>query len=189
MGTMKKSAKGQEPKQPTVMQSQRSLDSKAQAEVFGRAMKVFTAGDFRKAKALFDETAQGPVLSVTETAKMYSKICEQRTSKEPPEPKSPEEKYNFAVGLMNLGQFSEAAAMLKSAVGSAPAAGHIHYALGVSLGRSGDMAGAYEHVKKSIELDPHNRVIAKSDSDLMPLLQDSALHSLVMQYSERPDFG
>lgn len=184
---LKKTAKSGETKAAAEAVSQLALDTKSQADLFARAMKAFTAGDFKKAKPLFEEAGKGLVLSVAETARMYGRMCAQRMDKDKPEPKTAEERYNLAIGLMNSGEFGEAAQMLKAAVASAPKAGHIHYALGVSLGRTGDLAGAYAHVKKAFDLDPHNRVIARTDSDIAPLLQDAAIHGLVYQRLESPE--
>ena len=46
-----------------------------------------------------------------------------------------------------------------------PRADHVHYAMGVCLGLSGDAAGAYDSLKRAIELHPRNRMVARQDSD------------------------
>ena len=47
-----------------------------------------------------------------------------------------------------------------------PRADHVHYAMGVCMALSGDAQGAYDSLKRAIELQPRNRMVARQDSDL-----------------------
>jgi len=50
-----------------------------------------------------------------------------------------------------------------------PRADHVHYAMSVALALSGDGSGAYDSLRRAIELQPRNRMLARQDSDSMKL--------------------
>jgi len=43
---------------------------------------------------------------------------------------------------------------LETALRLAPGSDHIHYALALALGLAGDVSGAYENLRRAIELEP-----------------------------------
>ncbi len=47
-----------------------------------------------------------------------------------------------------------------------PDADHIFYVIGVCRGLAGDGTGAYENLKRAIELEPRNRAAARQDADI-----------------------
>jgi len=157
----------------------RTLDNKGHTDLFARAMKSFTSGDFRKARMLFEEASAGPVLSINESARMYTRMCDQRLKNEKVELKTPEEHYDYAVKLINERRLAEAVGHLKSALQGRSPGGHVHYAMSLALGLQGDIAGAHRHLKQAIELDPQTRSLARGDADFQDLLQDATLRDLV----------
>lgn len=157
----------------------RTVDTKGHTELFSRAMKSFSAGDFRKARSLFEEASSGPVISVNESARMYARMCDQRLKAERLELKTPEEHYDYAVKLLNDGKPADAASHLRTALQGDRPGGHVHYALALALGQQGDMAGAYQYLKQAVERDPALRSFARGDADFRDLLQDAALRDLV----------
>ena len=56
---------------------------------------------------------------------------------------------------------------------------HIHYALALAQALSGDIAGAHENLKRAIELEPRNRLIARQDADFAPLANQPPFDALV----------
>jgi Tfp pilus assembly protein PilF len=172
---MKKPTKGAEPKASTEART----DAKSQTELFAKAMKQFQSGDYRRAKALFDEAAKGPVITVKESAVMYSRMCDQRLGKEKPELTTPEDHYNYGVGLMNDGRFLEARDYLQKALKGGEAA-HIHYAIALASGHAGDVGGAVTSLQRAVELDPSTRSLARNDSDFQPLLQHPSIRELLV---------
>src|SRR5260370_7581035 len=93
-------------------------------------------------------------------------MCERRLAAPAPEPKSAEERYNYAIALINLRNLDLARQHLATALQMEPSADHVHYALGVCLALSGDAQGAYDSLRRAIELQPRNRMVARQDSDL-----------------------
>jgi Flp pilus assembly protein TadD len=94
------------------------------------------------------------------------RICEQRLTAPAPEPQSAEEHYNYAIALMNLRDLEPARRYLTAALQMDSRADHVHYAMGICLALSGDASGAYDSLRRAIELQPRNRMVARQDSDL-----------------------
>lgn len=151
---------------------------KQHTELFAQAMKKFNAGAFGDARRLFDLCAQGPEITVKESAQMYSRMCAQRLEKQQVVLKTSEDHYAYAVSLMNLQRHADALPHLQKAMqlGDGP---HVRYALALASGLVGDMPGAVAHLEKAISLDPATRSLARSDSDFQPLLQDAVIRELV----------
>ena len=161
----------------------RTLDSNGHTELFARAMKVFSNGDYRKARSLFEDASDGPVMSISESARMYMRMCDQRLTRNKVEISTPEEHYHYAIKLINERRLDEALAHLKSAQPAKSMGGHVLYAMALALGLRGDYASAYQHLKQAIEFDPQIKMQARLDADFRDLLQDAAVRELV--YPER----
>lgn len=176
---MKKNVKSSDSKASAEnVRANSALDSKGHKDVFAKAMKAFSKGDFRTAKGLFDSASDGPEISVNESARMYSRMCVQRLQKEQPALHTADEYYAYGVSLLNLRRHSEAAAQLRKAVELGDAS-HIRYALALAYGMDGDMASAALHLQRAIDLDPATRSHARADSDFQPLLSDAAIRELI----------
>jgi Flp pilus assembly protein TadD len=60
-----------------------------------------------------------------------------------------------------------------------PAADHIHYALALAQALDGDLSSAHQNLKRAIELEPRNRLIARQDADFAPLANQPPFDSLI----------
>lgn len=153
-------------------------DPKAHTACFAEAMKRFSAGDFSAAKEAFELASRGPVLSINESALMYSRMCTQRLERPKLELKTPEELYTYAISLINAERFRDAVPHLERAVATSSQS-HYLYALALCLGRSGSVGAAAEHLRRALSQDASIRAVARSDSDFQPLLEHAALRELV----------
>jgi tetratricopeptide (TPR) repeat protein len=141
-------------------------DAKLQFKAFERAIQLLHKRNFREARELFEKASQGPSREMASNAKSHIRICEQRLAAPPPGPRSAEEHYNYGIALINLRNLDQARQHLGTALEMEPRADHVHYAMGVCQALSGDTAGAYDSLKRAIELQPRNRMVAIQDSDL-----------------------
>jgi hypothetical protein len=60
-----------------------------------------------------------------------------------------------------------------------PGADHIHYALSLAQALSGDHVNAHLNLKRAIELEPRNRLIARQDADFAPLANQPPFDALI----------
>jgi Flp pilus assembly protein TadD len=106
-------------------------------------------------------------------------MCARRLEQAAPVLRTAEDYYNYGVALINSREVRGAREHLETALCLAPGSDHIHYALGVAQALSGDLARAHESLRRSIELEPRNRIIARHDADLAALTGHPPLHELL----------
>ncbi len=92
---------------------------------------------------------------------------------------TPEDRYNYAVTLINRRRPTEAATQLLRALEGSEKADHIHYALAICYGLQGELTEAGEHLRRAIALDPKNRTIARNDPDFDPFVNSPPISSLL----------
>ncbi len=169
-----KSAKGSEPERAAASREgavavAQPLDSAKQRGSFESAMKLFHARKLQEAKELFEIAANGPERDVAQRAKLHIAMCDRRLQQQTVKLQSAEDFYNYGVALINLRNIAEARTHLEQALQMAPGTDHIHYALALAQALSGDTVNAHENLKRAIELEPRNRIIARQDPDFAPL--------------------
>jgi tetratricopeptide (TPR) repeat protein len=101
-----------------------------------------------------------------ERARLYLRVCERETSRQPPAPKTPAEQVYAATVALNSGDHSGALNHLQSALGADPNSDHAHYIMAVALGMRNRADEAIEHLGQAIALNPENRSLARQDPDL-----------------------
>jgi tetratricopeptide (TPR) repeat protein len=159
---------------PTVSNAARQLAS------FEAAMKFFHARNFNEARDLFRDAADGPERDVAQRSRVNTAMCERRLQQAPAvNLGTAEEHYNYGVAMINARNVGEARAYLEKALALAPGKEHIHYALALAQGLSGDFASAHDNLRAAIELEPRNRMIARQDADFAPLVHQAAIHGLL----------
>lgn len=145
------------------------LDAPKQLSSFESAMRLFHERKLREARELFQIAAAGPERDVAQRAKLHIAMCDRRLEQETVQPQSAEDFYNFGVAMLNARNIPEARRHLEQAVEMAPGVDHIHYAAALAQALSGDVANAFENLRRAIELEPRNRIIARQDADFAPL--------------------
>lgn len=151
----------------------------SQQQLFDEAIQAFHAREFARAKPLFEAAARGANREMAHSARLHARMCEHRISNAPPVLESVEEMYNFAVALMNRGEFAAAEGHLQRALDQAGNADHLHYAMALCRGRQGDIEGAHRHLKRAIELEPRNRAQARADADFADLVRRPEISGLL----------
>jgi tetratricopeptide (TPR) repeat protein len=177
------SAKNGRPSRPTAPPPAPPSGAKIQYDAFERAVQLLHKRSFRDAKEMFEKARQGPNLEIAANAATHVRMCERRLAAPLPEPKSAEEHYNYAIALINLRDLPKARRHLEIALQMDSRADHVHYAMGVCLALSGDASGAYDSLKRAIELQPRNRMVARQDSDLDGISNQPRISRLL--YPER----
>ena len=157
--------------------------SEKQLGSFEAAMKLFHARDFRPARGLFLQAAEGPERDVANRARLHAAMCDRRLEQATPNLRSAEDYYTYGVAQINARNVAEARAHLERALQLAPGADHIYYALALAQALGGDLASAHESLKRAIELEPRNRIMARQDADFVPLANQPPFD--VLLYPER----
>ncbi|MEI9971130.1 MAG: tetratricopeptide repeat protein [Ignavibacteriota bacterium] len=150
-----------------------------QLNSFEAGMKLFHARQFQEARALFSQAVRGPERDVANRAQLHLAMCDRRLQHVTVSLGSAEDYYNYGVALINSRNLPEARAHLEKALEMSPAADHVHYALALAQALSGDMVNAQQNLKRAIELEPRNRLIARQDADFAPLANQPPLDAIL----------
>lgn len=153
---------------------------KQQSDAFNKAAEAFHHRDFKKAKELFEQAAEGPNREMGFSARNHIRMCEQRLAKAEVKLDSPEELYTFAVALMNRQDFAAAVPHLEKAI-AGHEADHYHYALAVAYGQTGNIDKAAQHLKRALDIQPRNRSLALSDSDFAETARNPLIREILQR--------
>jgi tetratricopeptide (TPR) repeat protein len=155
------------------------LDSAKQLSAFEAAMKLFHARNLQEAREQFVLASEGPERDVAQRARLHIAMCDRRLQQTSVQLQSAEDYYNYGIALINTRNVVEARKHLETALAMAPGADHVHYALALAQALGGDLAGAHENLKRAIDLEPRNRIIARQDADFAPLANQPPFDSLL----------
>lgn len=155
------------------------LNSQKQLGAFEAAMKLFHARKFKEARDQFELATEGPERDVAQRARLHIAMCDRRLQQATVNLRSAEDYYNYGIALINTRNIAEARQHLEKALQIAPGADHIHYALALAQALSGDYTRAHENLKRAIELEPRNRIMARQDADFAPLANQPPFDALL----------
>ena len=153
---------------------------------FEAAMKLFHARQFKEARDLFSQAVRGPERDVANRAQLHLSMCDRRLHQATVNLGSAEDYYNYGVALINSRNLPEARLHLEKALEMSPAADHVHYALALAQALAGDLANAQKNLKRAIELEPRNRLIARQDADFAPFANQPPFDALI--YPEKKNW-
>jgi len=142
-------------------------------------MRLFHARQFREARTAFLEARDGPERDIANRAGLHAQMCDRRLQEAGSAPKTADDYYTWGVAMLNTRSLSAAQEHLQKALAMAPDSDHIHYAMALAKALSGDLPGAYKHLERAIDLEPHNRVAARQDADFAPFATRPPLDGLL----------
>jgi tetratricopeptide (TPR) repeat protein len=153
---------------------------------FEQAVQNYEAGlravqehKFEKAKALLQKVVAGPSRQLADRAAVHLNTCNQQLVRASTTFKTVEEHYDYAVSLMNLGEFVGAREHFEKIVKQAPKADYIWYGLAVLNCLTGHFEDSMKHLNEAIRLNPANRFQARNDSDFRNLGDDPRFTELL----------
>ena len=171
--------------QSTAMTTPRPIQPDQLAS-FEAGVKLLHVRQFRAAREQFRDARNGPDRAIADKAEARIRMCDQRLEAPVIVLKTPEEHYNYAITLINSRELGTARQHLQTALEQEPNADHIYYALALCCGLSGDPQGAYENLRRAIEIEPLNRMRAKQDPDLASISQQPPLDRLLFPGKKAP---
>ena len=136
--------------------------------IYERGVQALQRHDFAGAATSFRAVLERypEERELLERARLYLRVCERETSRQPTAPKTPAEWVYAATVALNSGDHGVALDSLQKALGEDPENDHAHYIMAVALGMRQRMDEAIEHLRQAIALNPDNRGLARQDPDL-----------------------
>lgn len=154
---------------------------------FAQAVQNYEAGlramqerKFEKAKGLFQKVVAGASKELTDRAAVHLNTCNQQMARAGSTSfKTPEEQYDYAVSLMNVGDYVTAREHLEKLEKSAPKADYVKYGLAALCCLTGHYEDSLKHLDEAIRMNGNNRYQARNDSDFQNLAEDPRFTELL----------
>ncbi len=153
---------------------------------FAQAVQSYESGlkfmqerKFDRAKGMLQKVLEGPSRELADRAAVHLNICNRELGRSATTFKTPEEHYDYAVSLMNQGNYEEARAHLEKILKQTPKADYALYGLALLDCLTGKVEDALRHLDESIRLNPQNRYQARNDSDFQNLADDPRFTELL----------
>jgi len=153
---------------------------------FAQAVENYQAGlkalqelKFDKAKTLFQKVMTGGPRELADRAAVHLNTCNQRSARAATTFKTPEEHYDYAVSLMNIGDYVSAREHLDKILKQNSKADYAVYGLSVLNCLTGHYEDSLKGLAEAIRLNPGNRFQARNDSDFQNLADDPRFTELI----------
>lgn len=182
-----KSAAAGRKKTPPPAAKPSSHSSTATAPVFQQyqfAVQLVQQGKFERAIAAFEKVMPAAPPEIIERCRMYINSCRKQLDKAGLAFLTPGERYDYAVSQINAGDFEEAANQLKGILSDDPNADFAYYGLALLYSITGKTQDCLESLAQAIEINPKNRLQARSDNDFQSMVDDPRFTELL--YPELP---
>src|SRR5437868_5485879 len=119
---------------------------------------------FDKARGSLQKVLTGPNKSLADRAKVHIQTCDQHLEKPALQFKTTEEHYDFAVSLINTGDYVNAREHLEKLLKQQPRADYVLYGLAALSCLTGHVEEALKTLDEAIQVSPALRFQARNDS-------------------------
>lgn len=136
--------------------------------IYETGVRALQRHDFEKAADQFRQVIDRypEERELHERSVLYLRVCERETARRPAAPQTVQERVYAATVALNAGDPNTALDHLKRALADSPDSDHAHYIMAVALASHGQSTESLTHLRRSIELNPDNRSLARQDPDL-----------------------
>jgi tetratricopeptide (TPR) repeat protein len=135
---------------------------------------------FEKAKPHFQKVLAGPTKELCDRATVHLNICNQHLERSAATQfKTPEEHFDFAVSLMNVGDYVTAREHLEKLLKQNSKADYVIYGLAALECLTGRVEESLRHLDEALRLNAQLRFQARNDSDFQNLAEDPRFTELL----------
>ena len=142
-------------------------------------LKALQAHKYDRAKALFEKIVGGPSPELADRANVHLQTCNQQLSRVSTSFKTPEEQFDYAVSLMNMGDYVSARENFEALSKKSAKLDFIWYGMAVLNCLTGHFPEALASLNEAIRLNPANRFQARNDADFKSLADDPRFTELL----------
>src|SRR3984957_15985678 len=134
---------------------------------------------FEKAKGHLQKVLSGPNKSLVDRAQVHILTCEKRLDSPAVQFKSTEEHYDFAVSLINAGDYVAAREHLDKLLKQNPKSEYVLYGLAALHCLTGHVEESLKTLDEAIQVKPGLRFQARNDTDFQNLAEDPRFTELL----------
>ena|SRR3954453_14238382 len=184
MEDAKSAAAGRKKTPPIPGKAGNSLSSSPAFQQYQAAVQLLQQGKYEKALAAFEKLLPSAPAEILERARMYVATCKRQMEQSRLAFQTPEERYDYAVSKLNHGYYDEAREQFNGVIGDHPQADYAYYGLALLDSITGHPQECLDNLERAIELNPKNRLQARSDNDFQSMVDDPRFTELL--YPEVP---
>ena len=142
-------------------------------------LKAMQAHKFDRAITSLEKVLTGPSKELADRARINVNICNQHLARSSNTFKTPEEHYDYAVALMNNGDYDSAREHFEKILKQAPKTDYAVYGLAILNCLTERVEEALTHLQHAIKLNVANRFQARNDSDFAKMSDDPRFTELL----------
>jgi tetratricopeptide (TPR) repeat protein len=143
------------------------------------ALHLMQQGKYDLAHVAFDRMLLVSPPELADRIRMYINACLLQIKKGSTTFASHEERYDYAISLLNDGKYPDAREQFKQILAAHPTADYAFYGLAVLSSMTGDSHECLEHLSSAIKYNPRNRIQARADSDFQDMADDPRFTELL----------
>jgi len=156
-----------------------SASQQQSLQQYQHALQLMQEGKYEKARTAFEKLTQEGSPEILERAKIYLTVCERHARKSSLQFATVEEQYDYAVSLLNTGDYEDARDHFENILDKRASADYAHYGLAVLNSITGQAEECLQHLSEAIALNRQNRIQARSDSDFNDMADDPRFTELL----------
>lgn len=157
---------------------------KQRVQQYETAVRLMHEGKYDKAKAALEALLAADPGELVDRARVHMAACQKQIEKTRVSFDSPEEQYDYAISLLNTGNYEDAREQLDAILKKHADADYARYGLAIMYSLTGRAENCLEELARAIELNPRNRIQARLDSDFQEMADDPRFTELL--YPEVP---
>ena len=146
---------------------------------YENGLKALQIHKYDKAKTYFEKVVAGPSPELSDRASVHLNTCNQQLTRAATSFKTPEEQFDYAVSLMNMGDYVTARENFDLLTKNFSKLDFIWYGMAALNCLTGHFPEAISNLNEAIRLNPANRYQARNDSDFKNLADDPRFTELL----------
>lgn len=148
-------------------------------DLYEKAIHLMQSGRYDAAHAAFNEMLTGAPHDLADRIRMYIAACVSQIDHGTTEFRSHEERYDYAISLLNHGNYEDAREHLSQILLDRSDCDYAFYGLALLASLTNSSHECLEHLEQAIKLNPQNRIQARSDSDFSNMADDPRFTELL----------
>jgi len=166
----------------TLAGSPQAIDAAARKQtlaLYETALKLMQTGKFEKAHIAFTQMLETAPHDLADRIRMYISACVAQISKGTATFETHEERYDYAISLLNHGHYEDAREHFCAILLQEKTADYAFYGLALLSSMTGDTNKCIDHLTEAIRLNAQYRFQARSDSDFDNVADDPRFTELL----------
>ena len=147
--------------------------------MYESALKLMQSGKYDKAHQAFSQMLETAPQDLADRIRVYIAACVAQIEKGSTKFETNEERYDYAISLLNQGQYEDAREQFREILAKNDSADYAFYGLALLASMTGDTQECIDKLREAIRLNGQNRLQARADSDFESVAEDPRFTELL----------